>query len=358
MKKDLEYYTGCILGGAIGDALGAPIEFLNLSQIIDRYGENGVTQYVEYPNSTGEITDDTQMLLFTAEGLLRATNRMISRGVGGSYTKICHKSYQRWLQTQQDWYAPPIPSDLMDGWLIKQKGLYKRRAPGTTCLSALSSGNCGRIQEPINNSKGCGGIMRIAPVGLICYNNQNQAFTLGAELAAITHTHPSGYLSAGALASIIALLNNGKSLSAAIDQTKQTLITWDDHQETLSAIDKALNLFENTKPTYENVEKVGRGWVAEEALSISLYCALHHEHDFESAINLAINHGGDSDSTGSITGNIVGLINGEGSIPKSWIENLQMEDIIRQIAIDLYTEMKGDGHSVYDKEWDEKYPGY
>ena len=102
MKKDLEYYTGCILGGAIGDALGAPIEFLNLSQIIYRYGENGVTQYVEYPNSTGEITDDTQMLLFTAEGLLRATNRMISRGVGGSYTKICYNSYQRWLQTQQD----------------------------------------------------------------------------------------------------------------------------------------------------------------------------------------------------------------------------------------------------------------
>ena len=65
-------YRGCLLGGAVGDALGAGVEFMSLDEIRGRYGPAGVTGYVPCYGRSGAITDDTQMTLFTAEGLLRA----------------------------------------------------------------------------------------------------------------------------------------------------------------------------------------------------------------------------------------------------------------------------------------------
>jgi ADP-ribosylglycohydrolase len=70
----------------------------------------------------------------------------------------------------------------------------------------------------------------------------------------------------------------------------------------------------------------------------------------------AINHSGDSDSTGSITGNILGLINGESFIPAKWIEKLKYSSIVLQIAEDLHTRIKGDSLQPNSDWWD-KYPG-
>ena len=139
----LNKYTGCLIGGAIGDALGAPIEFMNLDTIIATYGNNGVQDYVEFPNNIGEFTDDTQMTLFTAEGLLRGYHRFMMKGINGALNAIVHHSYLRWLHTQ----GVPVKKeniqqgvyDIEHGWLIKEKDLYKRRAPGNTCLNALSN---------------------------------------------------------------------------------------------------------------------------------------------------------------------------------------------------------------------------
>ena len=75
-KPDLESrIRGCILGGAVGDALGAPVEFMGLAQIRSRFGEHGPSDYAEWAGPTGGITDDTQMTLFTAEGVIRGLNR-------------------------------------------------------------------------------------------------------------------------------------------------------------------------------------------------------------------------------------------------------------------------------------------
>ena len=359
MKKlDLDNYLGCIVGGAIGDALGAPTEFMNLDYILEKYGKIGVNEYVEFDNGIGHITDDTQMLLFTAEGLLRSLHRATTRGIGGAYHQICFHSYIRWLKTQKDWYAGDVTSIAdSEGWLLKQSFLYARRAPGNTCLTSLRSGIAGTIDEPINNSKGCGGIMRIAPVGLLFYNDPKQAFQIGSELAAITHGHPSGYLSAGFLAALIAFINNGNSLLDSIQLSLGILNEYIDCEETTDAVVSAIKLYEKKDPTYLNVETLGGGWVGEEALAISLYCALSYQNDFEKAINLSINHSGDTDSTGAITGNILGFMLGEKAIPQRWINNLSNYDVIKQIGIDLHAEVKGDGYK-YDEEWGIKYPPY
>jgi ADP-ribosylglycohydrolase len=358
-KYTPEHFKACLIGGAIGDALGAPIEFDTLKSIIQKYGESGVQNYVEYRNGTGEFTDDTQMTLFTAEGLLRACHRSVLRGIESDLNGIMYMSYLRWLQTQG--YKNSRNLEFNDGWLINRKELFKLRAPGNTCLSALTGETVGKLDKPINDSKGCGTIMRVAPIGLFFNDNNEKAFKVACEASAITHSHPTGYLSAGFFASVISDLTKGIRLLEAVDNAKLILKNWQKHEETLEAVDKCLNLYElnkhNSTHLFETTEKLGGGWVAEEALSISLYCSLIHENDFRNGVILSINHSGDCDSTGSITGNILGLINGMSSIPGEWITNLKYKDIVLDTAADLFIKFKGNTYEP-DENWWGRYPGY
>jgi ADP-ribosylglycohydrolase len=333
-----EHYFGCILGGAIGDALGAPIEFMSINSIRNLHGENGITDYVEFQDGSGEITDDTQMLLFTAEALIEANRKSIE---DDQILDLGYKAYLRWLSTQEfDSYEKNISGN--DSWLMQQKGLYKRRAPGNTCLSSLMSGKCGTPVNPLNNSKGCGTIMRIAPVGLAFPSNPGYAFEQGIALSAITHGHPSGYLSGGFMAALISDLSDHMPLEESINEAVNLLKSYEDHIETLEAVMAALDLYDSTKNdrqkvTPETLEQLGAGWVAEEALAMSLYSSMIFHDNFEKGVLFAVNHSGDSDSTGAITGNILGLINGIDSIPQKWIEKLNLSDIILKIAEELYS---------------------
>lgn len=98
-SRRLDAIRGCLIGGAVGDALGAPVEFLNRDAILRNYGGDGVTGYVEFGDGTGAVTDDTQMTLFTAEGLLRAIVRLNGRGICDPVA-VVKNAYQRWLKTQ------------------------------------------------------------------------------------------------------------------------------------------------------------------------------------------------------------------------------------------------------------------
>ncbi len=331
---------------------------MSLDNILHKFGQDGVTDYVEFPDGQGKITDDTQMLLFTAEGLLRSLHRANIRGIGGAYLQICHHSYLRWLYTQEDWHSEAALAGVpLDGWLIKKKLLFSRRAPGNTCLGALRSGKAGTMEEPINDSKGCGGIMRIAPVGLL-FSDPHKAFKTGCELAAITHGHPTGYLASGVFAAIISFLNSGHNLIDAISSTIPILKSYPDHQETLEAINKAIKLSEKQNPSFQKIIELGQGWIAEEALSISLYCALSYPDDFEKAVILAINHSGDTDSTGALTGNLLGLILGEDAIPSKWIKNLELSEVIKTVGEDLFKEATHEMAELYNYEWEKKYPSW
>lgn len=318
IKLLIRKYQGCLLGFTIGDALGAPVEFLRLQEIKKRYGKDGITDFHEWRGfKPGSYTDDTQMSLATAVGCIRAYQRWRERG-------ICHPAsvvYRRYLD-----------------WLESQNDPDQRRGPGNTCLSALQSGKMGTVEEKINDSKGCGGVMRTAPVGLAFPSNR--VFQEGVEYAAITHGHPSGYLTAGFLSGMISYIIEGKTLAEAIDLCIGQLIKYDGYSETLEKIELAQKLSVSQKSIKESIQTIGEGWVGEEALAISIYCSLKFSDNWGRGTLAAVNHSGDSDSTGSITGAILGTLLGVESIPEKWVRDVEDSDRIKKIADDMFSAFK------------------
>lgn len=348
MKRKQDFFRGCLLGGAIGDALGWPVEFKLNKEIRSEYGKDGIQDLMNSDNGKAEITDDTQMTLFTAEGILRAEARGIEKGICDPKSEV-HFAYLRWLHTQG--YRKVEELDwIYDGWLLGVRELHSRRAPGNTCLSALSSGEQGTVERPINNSKGCGGVMRMAPAGL--FYPKDRAFKMGAEFAALTHGHPSGYLSAGALAFIIASIIDGEELETAVREALVELEKYEKHEECSKALQEAIDLYNSDIKPHDAINRLGEGWVGQEALAISVYCALKYRDNFKKALTASVNHDGDSDSTGAITGNILGAYLGINSIPREWVEKVELKNEIIQIADDLLT-----GYQE-GREWWSRYPGY
>lgn len=352
MNRNQEHYRGCLIGGAIGDAFGSPVEFLSVDAIREKYGQAGITNLVCTESGLAEITDDTQMTLFTAEGILRAITRGNEKGVWHPPTAIYY-AYQRWLVTQ-GYPKHDQFEDIYSSWLLEVKELHASRAPGNTCLSALLSREMGTIEKPINNSKGCGGVMRVAPVALALTGmsyDKEFIFKLGAESGAITHGHPSGYLSAGALAHIIASIIEGSDIFEAVKQAAAVLERYEGHEECSNALANAVELAGSGMADSEAITKLGEGWVGEEALAIAVYCVLKYSNDFRKAVIASVNHSGDSDSTGAITGNILGAYLGMNSIPKEWAVKLELREVIVQIADNLLVSYQE------DNEWYERYPG-
>jgi ADP-ribosyl-[dinitrogen reductase] hydrolase len=327
-RLTVAHFIGCLVGGAVGDALGAPVEFMSASDIAAEWGT--VDRYLEFPDGHGEFTDDTQMTLFTAEGILEGAPQEDAPFVGSVWA-----AYRRWLRTQGH-DDGTTGGRSASGDLLTHETLWRRRAPGNTCLGSLIGGVPGSTREPVNGSKGCGGVMRVAPAGLFFADDPQAAFAAGSAYAALTHGHPCGFLSAGHLSAILAFLVQGHTLPTAVDGASRILCDHPDHDDVLRAVDRAVALAESTPPTPGTVASLGGAWVGEEALSIALYCALAHPHDFRAAIVAAVHHGGDSDSTGAIVGNILGLALTEAAIPEPWLEDLQDATLCRAMAEKLY----------------------
>lgn len=386
----MDRFEGCIIGGAVGDALGWPVEFMSLEQIRAKYGDEGITGLDTGIGTKAEITDDTQMSIFTADGLLRYIAGSKEKGRSGpgetgylagqkqegpagtqvryptdqmqtdpanpancpdsELVRYVYESYLRWLITQ----GGNLPAnyqatgDIKNGWLMEIKALYHRRAPGNTCISALQSGVIGTIEKPVNNSKGCGGIMRAAPVGLVM--PREEAFLAGARAAAVTHGHPSGYLAAGALSYIIRCIIEGMDIDRAVDSSITELEKYEGSRECVDAVIRALQLAGEGNPDADKVAMLGEGWVAEETLAIAIYCSLAYRDDFRKALLLAVNHSGDSDSTGAVTGHILGAYLGIEAIPEVWSYGIELSAELRELAGDL-RKMYRD-HDI----WRYKYP--
>ena len=372
----LDQIRGSMVGGAIGDALGYTIEFMPEDSIFSKYGSEGITEY-ELTRGIAQISDDTQMTLFTANGILVGETRGCMRGIAGPPSAYVAMAYQDWIKTQTSNFKGEDSQRgyMLEGgisWLLDIPELYSRRAPGSTCLSALA--DCkdhhrGSVSDRINNSKGCGGIMRVAPLALRYHPGQRHRVDLkkldmeGAEIAAITHGHSLGFMPAAVVTHVISriLSDRGRmSLEDIIQDARDTIaeiFVGDEHLEELTRIiDQAVALSKNNDSDLDNIHQIGEGWVAEETLGIALYCALKYQDDFSKAIITAVNHRGDSDSTGAVTGNILGALVGYDAIEDKWKENLELIDVILEMADDLCYGCLMDEFSNYrDPAWISKY---
>ena len=346
MKRDK--IRGSLLGGAIGDALGYQIEFST------NIKERQVTTYFD---DYGIISDDTQMTLFTANALLWRETRGHLKGIAPKIPDAVYLGYLDWLQTQTK-----KESNFKICWIKDIPELNVQRAPGNTCLNALSSDNMGTISRPINNSKGCGSVMRIAPIGLY-FDNEEMAGRNAAEVAAITHGHPLGIISSYVCAAMInILLNSTKTIKEALDEamelyrTKFNRYSFEYNQEFEDLVNKSVELSQRKINDIDAIKQLGEGWVAEEAFAIALYSCLKYSDNFIDAIVCAVNHDGDSDSTGAIAGNIIGTYLGYSKIPSYYIEHLELKDIILELAEDLSVPVPVDEYnSDNDEYWLSKY---
>lgn len=328
----LERYRGCLLAGGVGDQLGNDVEFISRSRMLEVYGPDGVREMSQH------ITDDTQMTLFTAEGMLMGLKH-------GMPMPAC--VYQSYL----DWYATQMGSAKggvfrKESALMQEERLFVRRAPGNTCLSALGSGEMGLIDKPINRSKGCGGVMRTAPCGLLKVVDAQEpedAYALqGAQAAAITHGHLMGYVPAAMLADMVhqITLEDGRTLKEiAVDSLRRVVRLFGASQEMVMfnwMMTRAMELVETQVPAHEAIRELGEGWVGDEALAIAVYCVLKYPDDMEACLSAAVTHNGDSDSTGAIAGNILGAWLGVRGIPAHWLARLEMREVIDDMATRLY----------------------
>jgi ADP-ribosyl-[dinitrogen reductase] hydrolase len=345
--KPLDRLTGLLIGGAVGDALGAPVEFMRRTEILSRFGPEGITRYAPAYDRLGAITDDTQMTLFTLEGLIRADIRWRSRGICNPVSVI-DRAYRRWYATQTN---PKGKSEDLDGWLIDLPQLWSRRAPGNTCLGAFES-NRGIAEPATNNSKGAGGIMRVGPIGLI---GARDAFGLATSAAALTHGHVTGSVAAGWFAAWIEGIGHG--LDPRVAAVAALRLCGDRAPELNIALDQALARSGN--PANVVPAALGEGWIAEEAAAVALWCVLTATNPFE-ALRLAVNIDGDSDTTGSLVGQVMGAIHGTSWIPTPLIDQLELKSEIERLAADAAT-VFSDAFEAEGEEFDafwQRYPGW
>ena len=351
---------GCLIGGAAGDALGYPVEFDSDKTLFREFGREGMTDYC-LTRGRAVISDDTQMTMFTANGLLRWKTAAALDHETAPLSEYIYDAYLDWLQTQGGARDRKTTS-----WICELPAMYACRAPGNTCLSALRSGRMGTLKEPVNNSKGCGGIMRVAPLGLDASVSAAQAFDDACDAAVITHGHIFGWMPSGILAYLVRRLAvDGMDLRSATGDCIEYLTGRFDSEESRELADwmaLALVLADNEKPDAENIRQLDHighpskgGWTGESALYIALYAAIKYEHDFSRAITCAVNVGEDRDSTGAVAGNLVGAAVGYDAIDGKWKEKLELRDTILTLADDLSLCGTSDPAFMTSAAWQKKY---
>lgn len=345
-QKIQDKCRGSLVGGAVGDALGYEVEFMNMISIRNSFGEKGITRYVLH-DGVAQFSDDTQMTLFTLEGLM---NGVIDTKAGkkDEILPYIEKAYLNWYKTQTE-----PPKQLPGSWMGNIRSLWERRAPGLTCLGALDNIANGFTVE--NNSKGCGGVMRVAPIGIFnaahrhIYNYTDTAHLAG-WAAEITHKHMASTFASALLATTVMNCISDETVdqmqfffivTGGLVMMREYFPDYDgEWQEFDRLIRRALELGKSDVSEDNAIRELGEGWVGDEAIAIAIFSVMRHIENFEDCVVCAVNHDGDSDSTGAIAGNIIGAILGYSCIPDYYLENLEIEPIFVSAADDLCADVK------------------
>lgn len=283
-----------------------------------------------FRNHKALLSDDKQMTLYTIEGIIEAT-----KNCRPLMTTICNAYIA--------WHGPQMGREVWinyDSKLAEIEELNQRRAPGSTCLTALDEIYMG--QNTGNESKGCGGIMRIAPIGIYGAINDwglEKTGRMDGEAAELTHKHKMSTIASAAHAMIIqsCILTEDAITAETFKLLIETVLNKLPNmypgesllEDFIWLIQTAISLESNPLQDWEIIEsRLGGGWIAEETLAIAIFSVLRHLSDFKGCMISAVNHGGDSDYTGAVAGNIIGAILGYGAMPEEYTKSLQLHDLI------------------------------
>jgi len=307
-KTNRANYRGCLVGGAVGDAKGYNVR------------ENGKDL----------ISDNTQMTSFTTDGLIWADNRAANKGVY-AYIPCLFYSYQKWYYTQTGSLADKNYSFILKGEILDWEELFARRGHGMTSMKALGGSihnKFGTIKNRVNNNKGCGSVMRVAPIGLYFHHNEKSAFRIGCESAALTHGHIDAILASGFFSYLISGIVQGGEVKDVAMEGLAYLKDKEGYENCYAKIKQAILLSSDSIKTTDAMREIGEGLAAEEAIAIALYLAIKFKNDFEGAIVTSSKFDGSKDNIGSICGNIMGTYLGDYEIPYKWIQKLELADLI------------------------------
>ncbi|MFJ6271459.1 ADP-ribosylglycohydrolase family protein [Pseudarthrobacter oxydans] len=341
---------GCLLGGALGDALGYAVGTESVEEIRSRFGGRGVSGFGP---TTGTFSDETQLTLYTVDGLVEALE-WANEGVGADVNACLWLAYLRWLATQGE-AAPASAPTPQPRWIDGHAVLRQRRNPNTTSISGLATGEMGTSVRPVNpGSKDWGAVVRSAPFGLIPHITPDAVYKLSADAASLTHGHPVARQASGIFSLLVHRLVLGEGLPEAASAVTA-------HAHTLGGVapelperlEAALSLAAGGLTTPgEITNALGGGRTAEEAFAVALYAVLATVpragtadagtdddgtdtlpvRHFREAVSVAVAHGGKSDATGSLAGNILGAYYGEECLPADWLEALEAPEAIRGMA--------------------------
>jgi DNA ligase (NAD+) len=332
-------FRGCLIGLAVGDALGHPTEFMSsLSRIRAQYGPDGIRDFDgSGRHPPGTFTDDTQMTIAVARALA--------------------------LQGHQS-------LDVLMGQLGREFVAWARhpsnnRAPGGTCMSG-----CRNLQQGtpwrdagVKGSKGCGAAMRAAPVGLVFHDDDDALVRIAAAQSVLTHSHPTGIASSVAAAAPVAWLARGNGLDGLVEYTRRRVEGLDD--ETMKALgaDPAAVATFGVREQLERLDRLeavldreaddvctllGGAWIGEEAVATALWCFLKANGDFEESVRRGANSSGDSDSIACIAGSLAGVYHGYQAIAaaSTMPRRVERHDDLVQLADELYASLKADRASL------------
>ena len=314
-------FVGCMVGLAVGDALGYPAEFRSRAQILREIGPDGITDFIRLkdPRFTrpvilgadhppGTFTDDTQMSLAVARGLLAADPDDLDglmHAVAGEFVT---------------WSVSPDND----------------RAPGGTCMTGCSNLRRGVSWRDagVVRSKGCGSAMRVAPIGLLFHNDLDHLLEVARASSLPTHGHPAALEGAAAAALMVALaLRGAPAVEMMAEIEKRCFGRSPDFDACLSRVPE---LIEAPPAKALSTAGLGEGWVAEEAVASALYCCWRHPGDYAAGVLEAVNTDGDSDSIATIAGSVLGAALGVDGIPATWAKRVEASDLLQDMGRQLW----------------------
>jgi poly(ADP-ribose) glycohydrolase ARH3 len=294
-------FTGALIGSAVGDALGAPVEGWSMKMISSVYGEETGWKMIY-----GRYTDDTEMMIGVAESLIE------HKGFNGA------NMARRFIQNY----------DARRGYGPGSKEALKRIRDGASWEEASENLFGGE------GSYGNGAAMRIAPIGILYYDNGDKVREIAYKSSHITHSHELGKEGAALQAFSIALAVRGQK-----DGMLSALREFVQNDVYAAKIRKIAILLDKEVSKEEVIADLGNGEAAFNSVPTAIYSFLRFDN-FEESVVYAVSLGGDTDTIGAMTGAISGAYYGEGAIPTEWMERLEEgekgKSYIKRLAEELY----------------------